>query len=223
MTKKMVSLHKAWIGDMRDEVQQTAEAYLVEEDTFGVLNLLEGESISYICGSAFHLDSFWGHLYVVLANAAPRSEPFFIYDPHYWFYLIREEHEYRYYEELARGEHQFLMCVGGNTPLDRLLRANFRDDQVQYHIASMRTKNTYYPTVVGDLVIEVFLDPVVAKQVDDVYARYTTITPELVRELNEILNLKSRNRIKISRDARKASLLKKKLSKYFYIKTPHTK
>ncbi len=218
VNKGVASLHSAWIGEMRDEVEHIAEAYMVNPESFGVLNLQEKESISYTCSTPLQLDSFWGHTQAIIANAAPRGTPIIAYDPHYWFYLIRKKLEHRYYAEFERGAHQFLMVVGGDSALDRLIAQDFTGDFVQYHLASLGWKNTYYPATIGDFVIEVALDPRIAREIEEIYARHLTLSEALVRELQAVLHTKSKNKIKISRNKKRAQKLRGQLSKYFYIK-----
>jgi len=183
-----------------------------------VLALRDKESVSYTFATTRHLDTFWGHTQSILANQTPVSEPVFSYDPHYWFYIAREETEKKLVQDIAASGRQFLMTVGSDTPLDRILKSDFNSDNLQYHLAQIFEERNYYVVVVGDFITEVKLDEKVAAMIDDAYSQSETMNEEVIKKLQAMLAVKARHKIKISRNSRKAKLLKAKLAKNFYVR-----
>ena len=77
--------------------------------------------------------------------------------------------------------------------------------------------NNYYLNIFQDFIIEVFLDEKVEKEINFFYQSYSKITEEN-RKIFEGIFLKKRSvRMKISRNKTKATLLRKKLSRDFFI------
>lgn len=216
--KKMVALNTAWIRRMGDRVREMEASYMPEAGSASILALNEKESASYVFATTKHLDAFWGHAQTIVVNAAPAGEPVYAYDPHYWFYIARKETERRLIDAIVKEKRQFLMTVGGATALDKSVQADFHDDFRQYHIAKLFPRNTHYMVVIGEYVTEVSIDARVAARIEEIYASSGSADSEAVTRLEEVLAMKGRHQIKISRNARKAEELKRRLGKNFYIR-----
>ncbi|MEK7099939.1 MAG: hypothetical protein AAB883_02260 [Patescibacteria group bacterium] len=212
-----VSLNTAWIRRMQDTLATLSAAYIPTSESSDILALTEKETVSYTFSTTKHLDTFWGHTQNQIIERTPRSEAVFSYDPHYWFYVARKETEERLIEHITSENRQFLMTVGGETALDRSLKARFATDLRQYHQEKLFPRPEYYVVVIGDYLTEVVLDSRVAAMVDDIYERSTGADSITEKTLARLLTIKAKHRIKISRNARKARELKTKLGKNFFI------
>ncbi|HRH32937.1 MAG TPA: hypothetical protein PK720_02255 [bacterium] len=215
--KKMVSLNTSWIRDLQLVVDNMNSAYLGENASFGLLSLNDKESASFVFSTTVALDVFWGHSQNIFFYNTSVETPIYCYDPHYWIYVARKETEQKLLEDIAKNNRQFLIVVGGDTPLDHLTKKDFNDNFVQYHIEKLYEKNNYYFTVIGDYITEVYMNEQTTKKIEELYMEHTTVNPELLKEFNKLLVDKRKHRIKISRNASKAEEMKKKLRKYFYI------
>jgi hypothetical protein len=215
-----VSLNTAWIGRLQEAVNTISHAYLSSSYLPDLLALQDKESVSFTFSNSRTLDSFWGHAQSLLLQHTPESDPIYSYDPHYWFYLARKETEERLIQDIERSGRQFLMVVGGDTELDKLIHKRFAGDLLQYHRKQMFSDPSYYVTVIGDYLTEVTLDPHISARVETVYSSDQIFQQGIESALAPLLELKSRNKIKISRNRSRASMLKKKFAPFFFISRP---
>ncbi len=217
--KGVVALHTTWINDMRSAIEKTANNYLGETETFGMLSLIDKESVMYSFSTIRHLDAFWGHAQTMLMTHTPRNEAIYAYNPHYWFYIARKETEQKLLKEIAIKKRQFLMTVGGNSKLDAAIQHEFKGDYVQYCLVKpFSTPRHYYFTSIGDYTIEVFLDKNLTNAIEAIYKKYDQVTLEAIREMQLLLVIKARNKIRISRNKNKAEKIRKRLAKNFFVK-----
>lgn len=216
--KSVVSLNTAWIKAYAKRIQDMQQTYLPGTASAGILDLQEGESVSYTFADTRHLDTFWGHVQNLLVAQTPVTEPVYAYDPHYWFYIARAETERQLVEDIATSGRQFLMTVGGTTLLDKAIRSDFDNDSTQYHLARLFDANNYYLAVIGKYVVEVLLDPSIAEKIDAVYRDSSANNAEAAERLGTLLTIRGRHKIKISLRDRKAQELKARLGKNFFVR-----
>ncbi len=215
--KSIVSLNTVWIKRMKDSLADISHAYTVKQDSFDVLNLEDKESITYSFSNIRNLDTFWGHSQNILMYNTAQTEPIYAYDPHYWFYIARKETEQALLKEITENKRQFLMVVGNNYILDKVIAPDFKNDYLQYHYEPLFPRQDYYMTVIGDYISEVFLDEATADKIHELYASAKGIDVKVIEMLHMCLHAKVRSKIKISRNANRAQKLKKMLGKNFYI------
>lgn len=219
---KKVSFNVRWLK-RAEEFFAVAEQHYVEGD-FGrdnFLNLKDGERISYFYSSPTETDKFWGHALVVLGESSiSAEEPAYLYNPHEWFLIARRESERECFDIITK-KRRLLLTASEKTPLDRAVATEFDGDRGQYHMldAPLFAKNNYYFNIVGDFIIEVWIDPAIATQIESLYRRTEKLSDTTQQELAKIVAGKGRSRLTISRNAKKAERLKKMLRKNFYIPT----
>jgi len=216
--KKQVSLNTTWIRSMQDAFFAVGRSYFGSSELSGLLELDDRESVSFSFTSTSHLDAFWGHAQNLIVEATSPKEPIYAYDPHYWFYVAREKTEKQLLSDIARAKRQFLMTVGGTSPIDRLIKRDFNSDELQYNMNRLLPDENYYVSVIGDYVIEVWLDPGLAKRVDDMYQATNSVDTGVIEKLQELLTLRVRSKIRITRSASKSRKLKARLRKDFFVK-----
>jgi hypothetical protein len=78
-------------------------------------------------------------------------------------------------------------------------------------------KNNYYVNVIGDFVIEVWLDKKVCKEIDDYYTKTQNLGEIERQKLEHILSQKGKNKFVVSRNKRKAEAFRSKFKKYFFL------
>ena len=216
--KKVVALNTTWIQKMRDAVSKMGHAYTQGGEASDILSLADKESISYSFNTIQQLDAFWGHMQNIIVHATPANEPVYTYDPHYWFYIGRQDTERALVDEVTSLGKQFLMTVGGDTPLDKVIKPEFNTELRQYHIERLFDDDAYYVVVIGDYIFETRLDEKIVRAVEDVYMRHAKLTGEAAQELAHIPKIKVRARLKISRNRLRARKLKAKLGKNFFVR-----
>lgn len=217
---KKASFNVRWLKQM-DQFIKSAEQNYIESD-FGrdnFLNLKDGERISYFFSNPTETDNFWGHALVILGESSvPSDEPAYLYNPHEWFLIARRESERECFDIITK-ERRLLLTAGGKTPLDRAVANEFDGDRGQYHMLDtpLFAKNNYYFNIVGDFIIEVWIDPSIAAQIESLYHKTEGLSDDTAGELIKIVAGNGRSRLTISRNAKKAERLKKMLRKNFYL------
>lgn len=210
------SLSNVWLGKMNDFFTRAQERYGIQKDGVDFLNLNEGDKISYSFKSPHEADRFWGHAFDVLVDTT--KEPIYIYNPHEWFMLARQESELHLFNKLKGAQRQLWLAVGNRDPLDIYVKQFFDGTYLQYHMLekSMFEKQNYYLNIFGSYIIEAYLDAETAQKVDDLY-RNTLSWNETVQKELQLLIAKGKTKLTISRNERKAKKLKKMLGQYFFM------
>ncbi len=217
---KQFSLSNVWIGKMANFFTRASEQYGIHQESVDFLSLADGDKISYSFKSPEETDRFWGHAFYVLANLMPphrdKKEPVYIYNPHEWFMLIRQESELHLFRKLADDKRQLWLLAGHRHPLDLHVKQFFDGTHLQYHtlVEPLFEKPYYYINVFGDFIIEAFLDVSVAEKMDQLYISASEWDEATKKELSSLI-AKGKTKLVISRNARKASKFKKMIGKYF--------
>jgi hypothetical protein len=183
----------------------------------GFLNLADGERVQYFFRNPVQTDAFWSHTYAILLNAMPPGKPVYLYNPHEWFLLARHANEHAVMDSVTESGHGFYLVAGNTTPLDTWLAKEFDGNKTKYCTAKkpLFEKQNYYINILGDYVIEVYLDTGSAKRIDAFFRSHTTMTPEAQTEIERIVRSRGRSRLIISRNAKKAAKLVSVLEKTF--------
>lgn len=216
--KKFVSLNAPWVLKMSDYFSTARRAYLKDRSSTGhFMDLREGESIRYQFRDAVSTDAFWIHTLHILVEAHPGAR-WFGYNPHCWFFLVRPQSERAFKSFVEKKGGVYVMTVNGKTPLDRHIRAEFDGKHAKYHMGDkpLFPKNNYYLNVIGDFIVEAWIDKKVAAKIGKLYQSTIKYSEEAVKELADIVNSRGRSRLVISRETGKAGKLAKQLSKPFY-------
>lgn len=214
---KKASLNTTWLKEMRDTFTSSQTIYTSENTSSDFLSLADKESVVYNFSTIKNMDTFWGHTWNVLTSAIPSTEPLYIYDPHYWFYIARRTLERKFQKEITDSKRSYLMIVAGTTALDKAIRKDFVDSRrlIKYNQQRVFVENNYYITIIGDYIAETHLDPRLSQKIEDIFIANNTITDDVVIELQDILNLQIKSKLKISRNRFRAEKLKRKLGAHF--------
>ena len=78
-------------------------------------------------------------------------------------------------------------------------------------------KKNYYINAIGDYVIEIYIDPSVAEQMEQWYSSISRVSEKDRQKLADIVRTKGENRFIILRNKSKADGLRRKLKRYFYV------
>ena len=109
------------------------------------------------------------------------------------------------------------MTVGGKTTLDKLIKKNFEGHFLQYNQDKVFENNNYYLTVIGDYIAESCFNPKISEKIDKIFDSNNAINETVIKDLQQILELKIKTKIKISRNKKRAEKIKRKLGRNFYI------
>jgi hypothetical protein len=220
MHGKIASLNIAWISKMSDFFYEARHRYSMgSAETEGFLALGDGDKITYNFKNPEIADAFWGHAFDILTGVLREKEPVYIYNPHEWILLAREEQEISMFKRATDQGLQILVTTPGQTPLDKYVKKFFDGKHSQYYLTPHHffKKSNYYLNIFSDYLIEVWIDERTHKEIDKFYQKHEVFTEEAREELKSIIGKQGRNKISISRNKEKAEKLKKSLGKEFYI------
>lgn len=220
MHGKIVSLNGAWINKMSDFFAEARHKYSIgTAETEGFLALDDGDKITYNFKNPEIADAFWGHAFDLLADVMPKTEPIYIYNPHEWFLIAREEQETALFKHITDEKRQILVTTPGTSELDRAVKKYFDGTYAQYYLSPMHLfkKGNYYVNIFGDYIIEAWIDEKTHEAIEKFYKNYMTLDAESKTALKNIINSQGKNKISISKNKDKSEKLKKMLRKEFYI------
>jgi hypothetical protein len=225
ITKKRVALSSVWIDRMHEFFTVAKRIYegapgdtSVYRESFVALE--DGDQITYVFKNPKTTDVFWGHAFNVLQSIMPKDEPLYMYSSHEWSFLAREETET---ELMRKGEeegHPWYAYISHKDPLDIFTKKKYFGRTSMAHVEDkFYFKENFYFNTYGDYIIEVTLDPKTQKSIDDFYKSYSVWDDHAKARLNFIVShMKGRNKLTISRNAKKAEKYKKLFRKYFPVK-----
>ncbi len=218
--KMRISLSSIWVTKMAEFFTLAKHFYTKTTATDeGFLNLEDGDRVTYSFKNPNVTDIFWAHAVDILSEITPTSKPYYLYDPHEWFMLVRES-EAPLLKRIAATGRQVFILAGGTTFLDKKIIKEFEGTNAQYHPTNelLFDKRNYYLNIFDDFIIEVHLDEATAKKIDDFYNTTTEWNSDTEAILKKIIANEGKNKLTISRNRKKADKLKKMFKSYFYIK-----
>jgi hypothetical protein len=221
--KKNASLSSVWLKAMEEFfVSAQYKTKNVTTTGNGFLNLQDGEKLTYFFKNPILTDAFWSHVFLTCVEASSPQKPVLIYNPHEWFILARTDNEIGLFNRIAGRGQELGVLVGGTTPLDTRTSQYFDNSMKMYGIAEkpLFPKNNYYINIIGDFVIEAWLDKKISLQIEDFYKGVRVFSATEKANLEKILSQKGKNKFSVSRNKRKADMIRAKFKKYFLFKQP---
>lgn len=219
LRSKLVSLSHIWINKMSEYFSGAQGSYgSSTEPSEDFLKLEDGEKISYTFKSPEHTDMFWGHAFGILSNRVSKS--IFIYNPHEWFIVAREESEKHLFQEIVKKDKELNVLVGNRDDIDKEQGIWFSENNIQYFatVDKIFDKRNYYLNIFDDFIIEAWLDEKTTQEIDKFYKEENTLNESSKQRLISVISNKGKNKLTISRNARRSAKLKNIFKKYFLIK-----
>ena len=216
--KQQISLNVVWLSKLESFISLAGHFYTSTSRSGSFLGLADGDKIKYEFQNPNVTDAFWIHVLFLLVEAHPGT-PWFGYNPHDWFFLARPESERAFRDFIVKNGGQYLMVVGSTYPLDAIIRKEFDDKYSQYFMrkSPLFPKNNYYINIIGDYIIEVWLDTAQAKEIENLYASVTEVNEDVGEKLRNIIASKGKTKLIVSRNRKKAEKFRRMLSKPFFI------
>lgn len=218
--KKMLSLNKVWIQKNIDFWQQAHTSHTgLLQNHMGIQILEEGDRATYSFSNPDQLDQMWGHFFLLFGEKIHKDVPILIYNPHFWFALVRAKSEKVLFGWLAREGKKSYLVSGSDASLDiHALKHFFNKKHHSYSVnTSLGFPKNYFLNIFGEYLIEVWLDESVMQEMDKIFREHNVPDQKVTKQLQEIVTTKGRNKLVISRNSKKASRLRKKLAKDFFI------
>lgn len=217
---KIMSLSVLWLKKVASFFAEAQSLYSGESMNEPYLKMEDGDSLVYRFANPDNMDSFWGHAVLVLTGKVNVDDYVYLYNPHEWFLAARPESELEIFRIIHESNKNLIVCVSGNTILDKKLGELLIYNSQQYFASGehLFKKENYYINIFNDFIIEVWIDSQTAKKIEKFFQREKEITPHGMDEIQDIISQKGKNKFKISRNRKKAEQLKRKIGKYFHIK-----
>jgi hypothetical protein len=218
---KRVSLSHIWINKMADYFRTAESMYAsTSSPSDDFLKLADGDKISYTFKNPDLTDQFWGHAFGILNASTSEREGIYIYNPHEWFFLARRASEQVLFDEVTNSGKELYVLGGTKYPLDKYVSKEFDNKKSFYYMTEEKLfpKKNYYVNILGDFLIEAWLDQKTTQSIDKFYTDTTEWSKDTESKLNEIIKTRGKNKLTISRNKHKADKIKRIFRKYFFIK-----
>lgn len=216
-------LNLRWLHELESFVSLAQHAYHDPTNHSGhFLQMQDGDRIVYAFKNPIQVDAFWNHVLYSLFEAIPTIDRWFAYASHCWFLLGRREEELALQQFMIKKGIYYLFTVGHRSSLDRAVAGDFDGVRAQYAMLdvplfSERANHLgLVINVVGPYLIEAQYDKQTVERIEAFYRETPRITPEKVKELEEIVTSPARMKLVIVKNERKAEKLAKQLGKRFY-------
>jgi len=220
MHRKKASLNLKWLNQQSAYFFAARYNYLSDTGAGDFSRLNQGEKIAYHFTKPVLTDAFWCHVLYILIEQQKLNGPIFLYNPHCWFFICRAESERALRDFISQHHSQYLLTVHGRTPLDRYIINEFDGTASQYYMSerSYFLRPNYYLNIIGDFIIEVWINPRIAGEIERIYHQTKVVDQQTIDKLTALINSRGKSRLVISKDKMKAQKLAKKFSRNFYLK-----
>ena len=216
---KNISLSNVWLKTVEEfftKAQYNNKSVVSYGNDF--LNLKLGEKLQYFFRNPILTDAFWSHVFITLVESSSPKVPVLIYNPHEWFLLTRTKNETDLFERIAKRGQKLAVLAGNNTELDKSVKIYFtRTNEYEISPSPLFEKGNYYVNVIGDYIIEAWLDKNMCLALDTFYNQNQILDETKNQELEKILMQKGRNKFSVTHNKRKADVIRVKFKKYFFV------
>lgn len=215
---KRVALSSIWIDRMHEFFTVAKLAYEgpnTSSESF--MNLENGDRIVYEFKDPTATDIFWGHAIRLLMVSMKTDEPVLLYNPHQWFLLMRPESEMYLIKQSELTGHPWFTYIPSKTSLDKYAKSLFSGTSSCYLGDTQYFKSNRYINVFGDFVIETDIDESTHLQIDRIFETESIPDNAQKKLLSLIARMRGRNKLTISRNAKKAEKYRNIFKKYFLI------
>jgi hypothetical protein len=224
---KKLALNSVWLQRMGAFFTEAQKVYLEKAReggfSFGVLE--EGDRVTYKFKNPVLLDQVWGQVFFELTKRVSVEVPIMIYNPHYWFPIVRQESEAVIFNWLQSQGYKAYFATASISNLDsKTIREFLKDMNHSYSLGVQKGyKSNFYMNIIGEYLIEVTLDEDVANKVERFFTERESCTPQDLAILKMIVESTGKNKIVISRNKAKAKRIRTSLAKHFLIEQRNRK
>ena len=209
--RSRVSVNSFW----QEQVRSLFAPRDTDESIVGNLHRLKkGDRISLTVRGLSSADKVWSHLFVEVENRIADRHPLFLYNPHNWAALLREETDRIHIERLTKKGRAAYLLVGATTTLDKKVTQRVATGKLDYSFGH-KINTLSYVVVVADYLFQMTLLGDGNSQLQKIFSYETDMS--MARKLLEKSDHKITCRIVIEKDQRKALPWKKRIGKEFFI------
>lgn len=218
---KLLLLDVVWVHNLINLTDTLKQVYLEYPGATANILLKEGESKTFTFEKPIDMDNFWGHALIAVAHYYQDHEHtdknVYNYNHHTWYQLVRTSSEQALanaYQQM--GMHWYLVS-GSKSYLDSLIAPLIEADDfhyVQIDRGALHQQN-YYVVVIGDFIFETEMPKYIFELMEKIYDRVRAISEFNAQEILSLISQIGRTSLTISRDKRRAGVIRNKIKKVF--------
>ena len=209
INKRVTAINTHWVIFWRKMLDQLESATIQKE----IPNKL-----------AFTFSSVWSAAptlvsYVnVLIAQSDKKVPIIFINPHQWFYAARTWSEEQLVDSIEKNGYTLWQGIGHVSQIDRgLLSTKFRNrpNVLGSFVTPFKNEKNLYVCVIGDYVIETKMEENFHRALDKWYASTSEITEVSRGDIQNILKMSTKVKIKISKNTNRAKSYRTHMKKFF--------
>ncbi len=183
------------------------------------IQLEDGEVITYKFKGLSELDRHWKH--VVKNFIKTLKGPVFHSEPHeMWIHIAdRYESQIDYINSFAKDKRYCYLIFGGTTAMDKEYKRQHQNDFLSVNLEDKPTfiKRNEFLTIIEETIITTIINDELGSKIDALYDSTKDIDPNFGKRVEELFIHTGPVKLRIELNGNKARLLRKKLSKNFFI------
>ena len=212
--KQTILLSPIWVSRMNGFMDRI-NAVSTKKDSEKLLNLSEGDTMTFRFKSITDLYLLWNHYFFIFCKNTEGSVVFF--NSHNFWALLRSDIENEMYAWIRNNKKEAYSVIGHNSPLDRLTSDYIKRDygiELAYE-EKPSLKETIFPAVFGDYIMTTVIDANTVSSINELYKKYSKWEPSVQEELEAIISRIKRSKVVIERNGKKAEKMRIKLMNHF--------
>lgn len=209
-TEKDFSISEEWKTKILEGIKNTND---------NIFNIKNNEKIEFKFTSLPGLDQQWKNIMISIRSKNSRCPIFFQLEHMFWTMLDeqRSKSEIEYIKSFNNEKTFAFYSLGGKTEYEKLFKKDFTNEFVKININEyLINKNNKQLTIYEEYIIYTIIPKIEADKIKKIFNSASSIN-ELEDKI-KTLQIEKRNiKLIIERNKKKAKILRKKLSKNFYI------
>lgn len=209
--KSHVSVNEMWLRRVKHLINRVpGQSFIIGDFS----KLGNGEQLSLTLKGLSAMDRLWSHLFSVIEEHVPSRHPLFLFNPHNWSAILREDADRAHESVLKQRKRATYLVIGSASALDNEATKNIGFQHVEFSFNPKHAQEVYV-AVIGEYVIEVRLSPKTRKAVNDIFNKDCNL--KQAKLMLQKIDRDAVCKIIIEKDASKAQQWTRRLSKEFYI------
>lgn len=210
MYKSIVSINNFWREQLQSLLTLNTRVSIVGD----LRGLKEGDRLSLKLRGLSIADQVWSHLFISIEKELLRHHPLFLYNPHNWSAILREETDRVHAQRFEQNQRPAYLVVGSIGKLDKMVTRAMEFKYLEYSF-SPRLHFPFYVAVISDYVFQMKLLGEGNAKIDAIFISEQDVPA--AKNLLAKLDNQVVCRVIVEKDPIKATLWKKRLGKDFYI------
>jgi hypothetical protein len=210
--QSMVSINELWLRQMRTLINESKHTSILGD----LSELKVGEKITLSLKGLTSMDRIWSHIFSILETRMPQKYPLFLFNPHNWSAILREENDRTHDILLGKRGRKAYLVIGSTSKLDKeaTRNAEFKHIEVSYN---SKFRQEIYVAVIGEYVIELRFSSSSRARLKELFSIDTTLA-HAKREMRG-LDKSIVSKMTIEKNLTKATEWERRLAREFYIPT----